>query len=72
MKNNILTMGMGIWLTCLAIALFAVKHLDLRDAYYKAEKEKVEYCRKYNEVECKYENLKDSLQQITNRYRQYK
>jgi hypothetical protein len=52
--------------------LFAVKYLGLRKAYKEAESDKVEYCRKYNEVECKYENLQDSLQRITNKYRQHK
>lgn len=68
MKNSIVTITVIVFMG----TLFSVKYLNLKNAYHKAEKEKVEYCRKYNETECKYENLKDSLQRITNQYRQYK
>ena len=40
------------------------KYNSLKLDYHKAEADKVEYCRKYNEIECKYENLKDSLDRI--------
>lgn len=69
MKNRVYTI---CFVGCFITTLFTVKYLDLKDAYKKSESDKVEYCRKYNEVECKYKNLKDSLQQITNQYRQYK
>lgn len=49
MKNSIVTITVIVFM----ITLFSVKYLNLRNAYHKAEKERVEYCKKYNELKCK-------------------
>lgn len=54
MKNSIVT----ITIIALMGTLFSVKYLNLRDAYHKAEKEKVEYCKKYKELKVKLQNEK--------------
>lgn len=56
MKSNIIPISVVI---CFMTTLFLIKYLNLRSMYHKAEKEKVEYCRKYNELKGK--NNTDSV-----------
>lgn len=55
MKNNILTICV---VGCFMTTLLTLKYLNLRDAYHKAEKERVEYCKKYKELKVKLQNEK--------------
>jgi len=54
MKSNILAICV---VGCFMTTLFSVKYLNLKDAYQKAEKEKIEYCKKYNELKCRINKL---------------
>lgn len=49
MKNSIVAITIVVFMG----TLFSVKYLNLRNAYHKAEKEKVEYCKKYNDLKGK-------------------
>lgn len=44
-----------------SICLFALTHSNLRDAYAKAEKEKLEYCEKYHEQKNRMYNFIDEI-----------
>ena len=44
-----------------SICLFALTYSNLRDAYAKAEKEKLEYCEKYHEQKNRMYNFIDEI-----------